>query len=131
MIKVVNHQIDPWVSGQWEMVVIPMNSGIFVNERGTVSVYTALLAKADVLDASDQEHYSHGTVKRMIGGSMLNNLKSAMGWISSKLPFVRNVLGKIDHPYAEVGHGVLKAVGYGKSGGGASGGNSKLENRLM
>ena len=130
-LKVQNHQTEAWEATKWETFVIPMNSGIFVNERGTSSVYTALLTKADVLDASDQEHYSHGTIKRMVGGSMLNNLKSAMGWISSKLPFVRNVLGKIDHPYAKVGHDVLKAVGYGKSGGGASGGNNKLENRLM
>ena len=111
------------------MLIIPMNSGIFVNERGTSSVYTALLTKADVLDASEQEHYSHGTVKRMIGGSFLNNLKSAMGWISSKLPFVKNVLGAIDHPVAKVGHEALKSLGYGKSGGGSSGG--ELENRLM
>jgi len=107
-----------------------MNSGIFVTERGTSSIYTALLTKADVLDASEQEHYSHGTVKRMVGGSFLNNLKSAMSWISSKLPMVRSALAKIDHPYARVGHDVLKAVGYGKSGGGTSGGN-KLENRLL
>ena len=62
---------------------------------------------------------------------MLSNLKSALGWASAKLPFVRNVLGKIDHQYAKVGHGVLKAAGYGKSGGGTSGGNNKLENRLV
>ncbi len=111
-------------------MLIPMNSGIWVNERGTCSVYTALLTKADVLDASDQGHYSHGTVKRMIGGSTLSNLKSALGWISSKLSFVKNVLSKIDHPMAKAGHDVLKAVGYGRSRGGASGGN-KLENRLM
>ena len=87
-IKVQNHQTEDWPVGGWELVMIPMNSGIWVNERGTSSVYTALLTKADVLDASDQEHYSHGTIKRMIGGSMLSNLKSALGWISSKLPFV-------------------------------------------
>ena len=128
-IKVQNHQIEDWVDGQWEMIVIPMNSGIFVNERGTSSVYTALLTKADVLDASEQEHYSHGTIKRMIGGSLLSNLKSAMSWISSKLPFVKNILGKIDHPYARAGHDVLKAVGYGRSGGGTTGGG--LQNRLV
>ena len=76
-----------------------------------LAVYTLHLTKADVLDASEQAHYSHGPVKRMIGSSFLNNLKSAMGWICSKLPFVRNVLGKIDHPYARVGHDLLKAVG--------------------
>ena len=63
---------------------------------------------------------------------MLSNLKSAPGWISSKLPFVKNVLSKIDHPMAKTGHDVLKAVGYGRSGGGTSGGShGKLENRLM
>ncbi len=107
-----------------------MNSGIFVNERGTSSVYTALLTKADVLDASDQEHHSHGTIKRLIGGGLHSSLKSAMSWISSKLPFVRSVLGKIDHPVARAGHEVLKAVGYGRSGGGTSGGN-RLEHRLI
>ena len=125
-----NTQHEDWLAGNWELIVIPMNSGIFVNERGTSSVYTALLTKADVLDASDQEHHSHGTIKRLIGGSFHSGLKSARSWISSKLPFVRSVLGKIDHLVARAGHEVLKAVGYGRSGGGTSGGN-KLENRLM
>ena len=102
-IKVVNHQIEDWTAGQWETIIITMNSGVFVNARGTSSVYSGLLTRSDVLDASEQEHYSHGTVKRMVGGSMLQNLKSSLGWISSQLPFVRNVLGKIDHPYAKVG----------------------------
>ena len=54
----------------------------------------------------------------------MNNLKSSMAWLSSKLPFVKNVLGKINHPYAKVGHDVLQSMGYGRnqSGGGASGG---------
>jgi hypothetical protein len=130
-IKCCNHQIEDWPAGAWELIIITMNSGVFVCERGTSSVYSGLLTRADVLDASEQEHYSHGTVKRMIGGSLLNNLKSSMAWISSKLPFVKNVLGKIDHPYARAGHDVLKAVGYGRSGGGSTGGNNKLENRLM
>ena len=56
-----------------------------------------------------------------------------MSWISSKLPFVRSVLGKIDHPVARAGHEVLKAVGYGRSGGASGSGTSggRLENRLM
>ena len=107
----------------------PANSGIFVNTRGTSSVHTALLTKAGVMASSVQEHYSHGTIKRMIGGGFLNSLKSAMGWSSSKLPAVRNALGHIDHLYAKAGHDALKTMGYGRSGGGASGGG-KLENRL-
>ena len=100
-----------------------MNSGFLVNEGGTSSVYSALLTKADVLDAPEEEHYSHGTTKRMVGGSILNKLKSAMGWISSKLPFAKNVSGAIDRLVAEIGHEVLKGVGYGRSRGGSSGGS--------
>ena len=125
-VTVVNNQTEDFTANNWELILIPMNSGIFVNERGTSSVYTGLLTKQDVLQTStEQAHYSHGTVKRMIGGGFLNSLKSAMGWISSKLPAVRQALGHIDHPYAKVGHEVLKTMGYGRSGGGA-----KLENRL-
>ena len=53
-----------------------------------------------------------------------------MGWISNKLSFVKNALGKVSdlHPYARVGHDVLNSLGYGMSAAGASGG---LQNRLM
>jgi hypothetical protein len=44
-LKLQNHQTQAWESGKWETFVIPMNSGIFVNERGTSSVYTALLTR--------------------------------------------------------------------------------------
>jgi CRISPR-associated protein Csh2 len=46
-----------------------------------------------------------------------------------KKAILKNILGKIDHPYAKVGHDVLRTMGYGKSGGGASGG-SGLASRL-
>ena len=105
-IKVFNHQTEDWAACQWETVVVPVASSIFVNERGASSVYIALLTKADVLDAGEQERYSHGTIKSMIGGIFLNSHKSALGWISSKLPFVKNGLGKMDRPDAKVGHAV-------------------------
>jgi len=50
-----------------EIVVIPVNSGIMVTERGQSSSYTGILTKADVLDAALQEPYSHMNVKRIIG----------------------------------------------------------------
>jgi hypothetical protein len=108
-VTVVNNQAEAWTQGQWELFIVPMNSGIFVNERGASSVYTALLTEQDVLETSVQEHYSHGTVKRMIGGGFLNSLKSAMGWISSKLPHVRNALGKIDRGIGDWDPGVASA----------------------
>ena len=125
-MTVVNNQAEAWNAGNWELFIVPMNSGIFVNERGTRSVYTALLTKMGAMQAIETEHYSHGAIKRMIGSGFLSSLKSAMGWISSKLPAVRHALGHIDHPYAKVGHDVLKTMGYGKSGGA-----SKLEHKLM
>jgi hypothetical protein len=128
-VKVSNSQVNPWNAGEWELFVIPMTSGIMALERGTCSTYVGVLLKADIMNASEQEHYSHGTIKRMIGGSLLSNLRSAMGWISSKLPFVKNALNKIDHPYARLGHDVLNTLGYGKSGAGSS--DASLQNRLM
>ena len=128
-VTVENNEYESYEANKYELVIIPMNSGIWVNERGTSSIYIGLLAKADVLNTSTgQEHYSHSTIKRMVGGSLINNLRSAMGWISSKLPFVKNALNKIDHPYARVGHDVLNSLVYGMSAAGASGG---LQNRLM
>ena len=99
-VTVVNNQAEAWNAGNWELFIVPMNSGIFVNESGANSDYTALLAKQDVLKTSVQEHYRHGTVNRMIGGGFLNSLQSAMGWVSSELPYVRNTLSKTQHPYA-------------------------------
>jgi hypothetical protein len=43
-IQVVNNQNEQWNAREWEMVVIPMNSGIFCSERGTSTIFTALLA---------------------------------------------------------------------------------------
>jgi len=107
------------------MVIMPMNTGVFVNEKGTSSTFIALLTKEDVIQASSQEPYTYHEVKRMVGGSFLSGLKSSLGWLSSKLPFVKNALGSINHPYAQKGHDVLHALGYGKNG------NNKLADRLM
>jgi len=50
-----------------EIVVIPVNSGIMVTERGQTSCYTGILTKQDVLDASLQEPLSHLHVARVVG----------------------------------------------------------------
>ena len=85
-----------------------------------------LLTKSDVLEASEgQEPYSKATVRRMVGGGFLDTLKSSLGWITSKLPMVKQVRQHIPHEYAQKGAKVLEAVGYGKHSKG------KLENRIM
>ena len=117
-----------------EIVLITMNSGIFCCERGTSSVYTGILTKNDVLEASQQTAYSNSSVKRLVGGGFLDSLKSVVGAV---LPHVAKLgkeqLGQMDSPYAKAASGVLGALGYGRAGAGSSGGmkQSKLSDRLM
>ena len=124
-VDVVNHQTTTWTKDQYELLIMTMNTGVFVNEKGTSSTFTGLLTKEDVIAASQQQPYTHSEIKRFVGGSFLNGLKSAMGWVSSKLPFVKGVLNNIPNQYAQTGAKVLDALGYGK------GGPGKLADRLM
>ena len=124
-LTVQNNTKTPLTGNDYELIIIPMNTGVFVNEKGTSSTFIALLTKEDVIQDSSQEPYTNFEVKRMVGGSFLSGLKSSLGWLSSKLPFVKNALGSINHPYAQKGHDVLHALGYGKNG------NNKLADRLM
>ena len=78
-----------------------------------------------MLTAATQQPYSHSEMRRFAGGSFINGLKSAIGWVTSKLPFVKGVLNNIPNEYAQTGAKVLGAVGYGK------GETGKLADRLM
>ena len=48
-LRVQNNHYDTWdeTTGH-ELVIIPLNSGVFVNERGTSSTFLSLLTKQDV-----------------------------------------------------------------------------------
>lgn len=59
-----------------EVVLIPVNSGIFVTERGQSSVYTGILTKQDVLDASQTTALAQSSVRRVVGGSMCDRGKA-------------------------------------------------------
>ena len=109
-----------------EICVITMNSGVFVSERGQSQVYTGLLSKADVLEASKQEPYKRSDVKRLVGSGFLDSLRSVWSkYISPQLTLsnAKKALQMTDNEYAKKGADVLGALGYGKSGG--------LNNRLM
>jgi len=67
-----------------EAVLITMNSGVFVCERGTSSTYTGILTKQDVLEASQQDHYTHDDVERMVGGGFFDKIKSGFSKLASK-----------------------------------------------
>ena len=64
-------------SNPCEIVLITMNSGVFVCERGTSSTYTGILTKQDVLEASQQDHYTHDDVNRMVGGGFFGRILSS------------------------------------------------------
>jgi len=109
-----------------EIVLITMNSGIFVNERGTSSTYTGILTKQDVLEASAQAPMFQSSVRRMVGGGFLDSLKSLGMHL---LPHLKNYgmkkLGEMDHPAAKMAHDALKKMGHGHSGG------ARLADRLQ
>jgi len=118
-----NHEYD-WNGANIDMIIMPMLSGVFVNEKGTSSTFISLLTKEDVIQASQQEPYTNFEIRRLVGGSFLSSLKSAAGWISSKLPMVKGIRGNIQHPIAQTGANVLGALGYGK-------GTGRLADRLQ
>ena len=59
-----------------ELVVVTVNSGVFVTERGQSSVYTGILTKQDVLEASQQDPYSQMMIRRKVGGAHLDSGKA-------------------------------------------------------
>lgn len=66
---------------QPEVVVITANSGIFVNQAGTSTIYTGLLTKQLVLDAKDQKEVDpvmSAEFKRMTGGKLHHQACSAL-----------------------------------------------------
>jgi len=110
-----------------ELVLITLNSGLFVCEKGQSAVYTGILTKDDVLSAATQTPHSSGDVERMVGGGLLDKLGSFASAVApTALPMVRNLLEGSDNKFAKLGATGLKALGYG-----ATGGRKKMDDRLM
>lgn len=111
-----------------ELVLITMNSGVMAIERGSSSIFSGLLTKQDVLDASQQSPYTGSEVHRMVGGGWFDKLKSVAGSVLPKaLPVAKAILGQVDNPMAQKGAELLGSLGFGRSGGA----KSKLSSRLM
>jgi len=110
-----------------ELVLITMNTGVFVLERGTSQTYTAILSRSDVLSASSLPGYKSSDVKRLVGGAMEDGYKSLVG-----LPDLG--MGQSGGAYGcGTSGGAMNGCGQsgggqsggGQSGGGASGGRMK------
>jgi len=101
-----------------EMVLITLNSGLFVCEKGQSATYTGILTKDDVLSASSQTPHSTGDVERLVGGGLLDKLGSVASMVA---PSLREMV-KSDPRGKEV----LKAV----CGSGRGGRKSAMDDRL-
>jgi hypothetical protein len=114
-----------------EMVLITLNSGLFVCEKGQSATYTGILTKDDVLSASAQSPHSSGDVERLVGGGLLDKLGSFASAVApSLISKGKDMLSKSDNPYAQGATKALKmlcgnGVGRGVGRGGA------MEDRLM
>jgi hypothetical protein len=122
-LNVKNYTGQDFAQGALEMVIVTMNSGLFVCEKGTCSTYTGILTKQAVLDASTQEPMARNDLKRLVGGGFLDSLKTMAGKTLKFLPTVaKHVLANVGHPVASLGSKVLGSMGYGMSAGGMSAG---------
>jgi len=135
-IDVENHIEAPTTSGgaasttmPIELVLITLNSGLFVCEKGQSATYTGILTKDDVLSAAQQTPHSTGDVERMVGGGLLDKLGSFASAVAPHaLPMVKNLLSGSDNKFAKLGAAGLGALGYGATGGGR---RKAMEDRLM
>ena len=114
---------------QLQLTMITLNSGVFVCERGTSSTYTGILTRADVLEASEQDAYTHSDVRRLVGGGFLDMLKSGVSKLAPMLKSVAPILAPMAKNYlankgtlGQMAAQGIGAMGYGRSGGGSSGG---------
>jgi hypothetical protein len=98
-------------AASYDLYLVTMTSGVMALDKGSAAIYTALLSAEDVLKASDMEPMSKPTVERFIGGSIFDQIKSALPKV---LPVARAVLEQIPHPYAQASSAALKSMGYAK-----------------
>ena len=128
-LQVRNNHRDNWPVNSYEMIIIPINSGVFVNERGTSSTFLSLLTKQDVLSSLGQPGYTRNEIGRMIGGSSFTDkLHSALKWVGQAAhrfaPMAKNMLASTGNPYASAAATALGALGYGQPN------HKALENRV-
>lgn len=111
-----------------QIVVIVLNSGLWVNNRGSSAVYTGLLTKQLVLESSEKPAHNAEFMGRRLGRGIFSSLKSV-------LPYVAPVVHMMSGAFKSAGMGASGGgpSGAGSSGAGASGGisKSKLAERLL
>jgi hypothetical protein len=115
-----------------EVVMIAVNSGLFVSYSGSSSIYSGILSKSDVLNCKmNEEPVSETDIRRLVGhGSFMDKLKKMPSSVVNFLKqhhkaigsLAKQGLSQVDNDYAKMGVKGLSLLGYGDSGGGKSGG---------
>lgn len=128
-LTVYNQTWNEIPPGQADLCIITKNSGILVTERGSSSLYTGLLTKQDVMDANEEPYFTGHEYARMVGGGLLDHIKTAGRWLWHHGPgLAKHALGKIHETtgsdVAKKGHDVLHTLGFGK-------GKKSLEDRVV
>ncbi len=121
----VKNNTNTDTNADYELVLITIESGVFVNERGSSQVYTGILTKQDVLEASSQEVYTRSDVQRLVGGGFFDTLKSIAGKVANVVapvaqalgPVAKVALSQIPDPRAKLASQALGALGMGVTGG--------------
>jgi len=121
------------IPGQMDLVIITVNSGVFVTEKGQSATYTGVLTKDDVLTAATMRPESDADARRIVGGAinfgaLAGLAKKAVGTAQKFAPLVGAVssmlpktgaLGKVGSVLSKGSDLVQKlpSMGEGRSGG--------------
>ena len=113
-VNVTNNTGIPYAAGELQLLTVVMNSGIMSTQRGVSSVYTAVLAKADVLDVSREKPMGYSDAVRVVGGGTVGD-------------FLKRNLSSLGQAALKHGAPLLldlakKKLGMGEAGGASSGG---------
>ena len=116
-----------------EVVMIAVNSGLFVSYSGSSSIYSGILSKSDVLNCKmNEEPVSETDIRRLVGHGFMDKLKRMPSSVVNFIGQHHKALGALakkglahlpDNQYAKMGVKGLSMLGYGDSGGGDSGGS--------
>ena len=81
-------------SSDYELLIIVVNSGVLINERGSASYFTNLLNEQDVVVAIEEkmdsaQSYSHA--RTLLGDSLGSHLRNAWHGISSYILKIKKI----------------------------------------
>ena len=104
--------LSPTALTDMDLVIITVNSGLFVTEKGQSATYTGILTKDDVLSASSQQPHSDAEARRLVGGfslaGLLSSAKKIAGNVSKYLPAIQSAAGLL--PEGKLKSGLQKGL---------------------